>query len=231
MCNVAVLEFFIENIEREEFENKRVLEVGSKYVNGSVRPLIERFCSPREYLGIDIEPGKFVDLVLPAEKIVEFFGPESFDVIITTEVLEHVQDWRLVVNNMKTVLKRGGYIYITTRSFGFPLHSYPYDFWRYEIEDMQRIFSDFEILKLIRDHEAPGVFLKAKKPFNYRQNDLQGISLYSMILNMRTASIPNLEEIPKPEEPSDRRILKKLRNFLSCCLRTVMAPLYCLRSE
>jgi len=31
MCNVAVIEFFIENVERREFEGKRVLEVGSKY--------------------------------------------------------------------------------------------------------------------------------------------------------------------------------------------------------
>jgi hypothetical protein len=57
MCNVAVIEFFIESVEREEFEGKRVLEVGSKYINGSVRPLIERFCSPKEYVGVDIEPG------------------------------------------------------------------------------------------------------------------------------------------------------------------------------
>jgi SAM-dependent methyltransferase len=107
MCNVAVIEFLIENVEEEEFEGKRVLEVGSKYVNGSVRPLIERFLRPREYVGVDIEPGKFVDVVLPAERLVEHFGPESFDVVIATELLEHVQDWRLVVNNMKAVLRRG----------------------------------------------------------------------------------------------------------------------------
>jgi SAM-dependent methyltransferase len=108
---VAVIEFFIECVKKEEFEGKRVLEVGSKYVNGSVRPFIERFCSPKEYLGVDIEPGKFVDLILPAEKLVEYFGPESFDVVIATELLEHVQNWRLVVGNLKSVLKRGGYIY------------------------------------------------------------------------------------------------------------------------
>jgi len=138
MCNLAVIEFFIENVEREEFEGKKILEVGSKYVNGSVRPLIERFCSPREYVGVDLEPGIFVDLILPAEKLVEHFGFETFDVVIATELLEHVQDWRLVVNNIKGVLKRGGYLYLTTRSFGFPFHSYPYDFWRYEIEDMKK---------------------------------------------------------------------------------------------
>jgi hypothetical protein len=81
------------------------------------------------------------------------------------------------------------------RSYGFPFHAYPYDFWRYEIEDLQRIFSDLEIIKLVRDHEDLGVFLKARKPFDYNPNDLQGIALYSMILGRKTTSIPTLQEM------------------------------------
>ncbi|WP_083494632.1 methyltransferase domain-containing protein [Pyrodictium occultum] len=196
MCHVSVLEFFIEYARAEEFKGKKVLEVGSRYVNGSVRPLIEKYFQPKEYIGVDIEPGKFVDLVLPAERLLEYFGPESFDVVISTELLEHVVDWRLVVNNMKGVLKRGGYIYITTRSRSFPYHAYPYDFWRYEIEDMKRIFADFNIIKLEKDHQAPGVFLKAKKPENYVPADLSNIALYSIILGRRTRDIPDIGDAP-----------------------------------
>lgn len=87
-------------------------------------------------------------------------------------------------------------LYITTRSYGFPFHSYPYDFWRYEVNDMKIIFSDFEIIKLIKDHESPGVLLKAKKPFNYTPNNLQDIALYSMILGKRTFTIPKLQDMP-----------------------------------
>jgi len=112
MCHVSVVEFFIEQIRPWEFIGKRVLEVGSKYVNGSVRPLIENFARPKEYIGVDLEHGKYVDVVLPAERIVEYFGRKVFDVVVSTELLEHVKDWRIVVNNMKEVLKRGGYIYI-----------------------------------------------------------------------------------------------------------------------
>ncbi|BCU67943.1 hypothetical protein HS7_13800 [Sulfolobales archaeon HS-7] len=112
MCNTAVIEFFVENINCEEFQGKRVIEVGSKYVNGSVRPLIEKFCKPREYIGVDVKKGKFVDVVLPAEQLVEKFGEDSFDVVISTEMLEHIKDWRTVINNMKLILKPTGYIYI-----------------------------------------------------------------------------------------------------------------------
>ena len=191
MCHTSVIEFFIDAVDCEEFRGKRVLEVGSKYVNGSVRPLIEKFCKPKEYIGVDIERGKFVDIVLPAEKLVEYFGENSFDVVISTEVLEHVKDWRVVVTNMKLVVKPLGYIYLTTRSYGFPYHSYPYDFWRYEIDDLKKIFSDFEIISLIRDHLEPGVFLKARKPPNFKLKDLQDIQLYSILAGKRVGYIPD----------------------------------------
>lgn len=196
MCHISVIEFFIDAVRSEEFEGKRILEVGSRYVNGSVRPLIERFLKPREYIGVDIEAGKFVDLIVPAEKLLEYFGPESFDVVISTEVLEHVRDWRVAITNMKGVLKPLGYIYITTRSRGFPYHGFPFDFWRYEVEDMKKIFSDFEIIVLRRDHEAPGVFLKARKPKGYAPADLSDIALYSIILGKRTREIPDLNDAP-----------------------------------
>jgi len=98
-------------------------------------------------------------------------------------------------------------IYITTRSYGFPYHAYPYDFWRYEIEDMKKIFSDFEIIKLIKDHEAPGVFLKAKKISN-TLIDLSNIALYSMILGKRTTLIPKLSDMPL-----QRRLALKLSSL------------------
>src|SRR5579875_249191 len=111
MCHVTVIEFFLNEAKVEHFRGKKVLEIGSAYVNGSVRPIIERFCYPAEYIGVDIQPGKGVDVVLPAERLVDHFGPDSFDVVISTEMLEHVRDWRKVISNMKDVLKPGGYIY------------------------------------------------------------------------------------------------------------------------
>ena len=37
---------------------------------------------PKEYIRVDIEPGKFVYMILQAERLVEYFGEESFDVVI-----------------------------------------------------------------------------------------------------------------------------------------------------
>jgi len=214
--NVSVLEIFIENTESDEFEGKRVIEVGSKYVNGSVRPLIEKFLKPKEYIGVDLEKGKFVDVVLDAEKLVDYFGKESFDVVVSTELLEHVVSWHSVINNMKEILKKDGYIYITTRSKGFPYHAYPYDFWRYEVDDMKKIFEDFEIIKLESDIETPGVFLKAKKPNSYsKQADLSNINLYSMVLGKRTQKIVTNFSFSRKCKISFHNLLHTIKNRIA----------------
>lgn len=184
MCNDSGIQFGTINLTSAEIQEKRVLEIGAMDVNGSLRKTIELFC-PNEYIGVDIERGSGVDVVCGAEEILEKFGAESFDAVISTEMLEHVQDWKTVVSNIKNVCRPGGIILLTTRSYGFKYHGYPHDFWRYELEDMQNIFSDFEIQALQSDPEAPGVFLKAKRPERFKENDLSDYKLYSIVTNKK----------------------------------------------
>lgn len=195
-----MVDFFIENVEREEIENKRVLEVGSKYANGSIRPFIIKYLHPEEYIGVDISTGLYVDEVLCAENILSRFGRESFDVIITTEMVEHVKDWRIVMSNLKNVLKEGGLLILTTRSIGYPYHGAPYDFWRYEVEDMKDIFSDFSIELLEKDSLYPGIFLKATKPHGFQEGSVDNVMLHSMVLNRRINGPENLEHLPLPKK-------------------------------
>ena len=163
MCNTACNEFVARWLDPDEITDKDVLEVGARDVNGSVRPLIEKH-KPNRYVGVDIEKGKRVDYVCDAVNLVEEFGAASFDMLVSTEMLEHVPDWRAVVSNFKRVLRPGGVLYLTTRSPGFPYHGYPADFWRFTTEDMEAIFSEFEIVTVEGDPSEPGVFVKARKP-------------------------------------------------------------------
>ena len=80
MCNISVIMSFIDSFESDEFINKKILEVGSRYFNGSVRPIIEKLLKPVEYIGIDVERGKYVDKILPAENILDHFEENSFDI-------------------------------------------------------------------------------------------------------------------------------------------------------
>lgn len=186
--NASCIVFGAKNLVREEIQGKMVIEVGSNDVNGSLRSIIEYWGSSK-YLGIDIEKGPGVDKICYAEDLIETFGKESFDVVISTELLEHVKDWRKVISNIKNICKPGGIIFITTRSYGFPYHGYPYDFWRYDLEDMKFIFADCEILAIENDPDAPGVFIKVKKPENFLENDLSKYRVYNIIENKKSIEI------------------------------------------
>lgn len=192
MCNPSCIDFGKRHLEADEIRGREVLEVGSRDVNGSLRAAVEAL-EPSRYLGIDIREGRGVDEICPAEEIVERYGPESFDVVISTELLEHVRDWRRVMSGMKRVLRPGGSLLLTTRSRGFPHHGFPYDFWRYEPEDMRQIFADMEIDAVEPDPEAPGVYVKARRPSDFVEADLSDIELYAMALGRRVRDVTDAD--------------------------------------
>lgn len=189
MCNVNCILFGLKFL-KDEIRGKKIIEVGSYNENGGLREFLD-FWNPDEYIGIDITQGPGVDIVCSAEKILENFEKESFDIVISTEVLEHIKDWRKAISNIKAVCKPNGIILISTRSYGFGYHGFPYDFWRYELEDMNKIFSDCEILSIQKDLSAgsPGVFIKVRKPINLVENDLSEHKLYSILIDKRLKNI------------------------------------------
>lgn len=191
MCNSECVKFIASNINEESIYNKSILEVGALNVNGSPREFIEEF-KPKRYVGVDIIQGNGVDEICTVEKLVEKYGKESFDVVITTELLEHVRDWRDAISNLKNVLKPMGKLLITTRSKGQLYHGYPFDFWRYEIEDMEKIFSDMKIVKLEKDPLSPGVFVNVEKNIQFEESDLDSLKLYSIITGKRTLMISDI---------------------------------------
>jgi predicted O-methyltransferase YrrM len=174
MCNPACIAFGREQLQPEDVAGKDVLEVGSLDVNGSLRGVVEPL-GPKQYLGVDVRPGPGVDELCAAERLVERFGTESFDVVLATDVLEHIDDWRAAVRSMKSVLRPDGVALVTTCAPGFPYHPYPDDHWRFEPELLGRAFADFEVEALEQESALLGVFLKARKRANGTQVDLEAL--------------------------------------------------------
>jgi len=192
MCNNSGIDFVSRVLEESDVKGRRVLEIGALNVNGSVRPVICRL-GPSEYIGADIMEGEGVDKICRAEDLPKFFAGGTFGLVVATEVLEHVRDWRRVITNMKGLLENDGILIITTRSYGFGYHGYPYDFWRYEEQDMRVIFGDMHITRLESDPLAPGIFLKAIKKMSFIEKDLAGYRLYSIIKDRRVETVTDLD--------------------------------------
>lgn len=165
-------------------DGKRVLDVGSSDYNGSMRPLIEHWkCS--EYLGIDMEPGPGVDLVLNADDMLERFGPDSFDLVICLEMMEHTRYWRKSLHNIKGVCKPGGTVLMTAPARGYAYHAIHADFWRYQPEDFAAMFADFEDVQTEYDAQGPGSFVAARKPLAFREADLADFALFNIVNGTR----------------------------------------------
>jgi len=90
----------------EYFEGKKVLEVGSQNINGSVRSHFKE-C---DYLGIDLGEAPGVDKVEDASKMTYF---EEYDVVISSEMLEHCEEWDNALVAMFTATKIGGMFILT----------------------------------------------------------------------------------------------------------------------
>jgi SAM-dependent methyltransferase len=192
MCSPACVAFGSSHVSPDEIRGKRVIEVGSFDVNGSLRSWVVSF-HPASYVGVDIVPGPGVDVVCDAGHLVERFGAQSFDLVISTEMLEHVRDWRRVVSNLKNLLAPSGVLLVTTRSVGFGYHAFPNDFWRFSIEDVERMFDDMAIDAVVSDPDSPGVFLKAVRPATFAERPLEAIRLYSILRSARCDDISGAE--------------------------------------
>lgn len=145
-------------------EGLRVLEVGSYNFNGSVRQVLEPL-KPAQYLGVDVTPGPGVDLVVAPED--DLPGADGgWDLVISTEMLEHAPDWRRALDGLKRAVRAGGALVLTTRSRGMPYHAFPIDCWRFSVENMLDAFADWHIESVTGDPDPrhPGVFVRARKP-------------------------------------------------------------------
>lgn len=132
----------------------RVLEVGSFDVNGSVRPLFGNR-GPREgYFGIDGRMGPGVDVIWDIETgPLSLIGAAPFDVVVSTEMLEHTpHPWR-AVENMAASLTPRGWLILTTRGPGFGLHDHPDDFYRFTMSSLLVLFEEagLEVVQLVPD--------------------------------------------------------------------------------
>ena len=149
----AILEFAKRVKDQHSIPTGIVLEVGSYNVNGSPREVFQ--AEAKSYIGVDMDEGPDVDRVVNGEELTTAFD-HTFDTVICMETLEHVKNPWKVVEQLKAVLSPGGHLWISTPTFGFPLHRFPIDCYRFG-EDAYRLvfFADMELIALeeVKDSE------------------------------------------------------------------------------
>lgn len=104
----------------------RVVEIGSQDVNGSLRSTCP---AGFEYIGVDFQAAKGVDVVLDDPYVLPF-ETGTADIVLTSSCFEHSEMFWLVFLEIMRTLKPGGLLYLSAPSAG-SFHRFPVDCWRF----------------------------------------------------------------------------------------------------
>lgn len=132
-----------------------ILDVGSMNVNGCYRPLFEN--ENWTYLGLDMEPGPNVDIVVRNPYDWSAVSSRSVDVVVSGQAFEHVEFFWITMLEIARVLKPGGLACILAPSSG-PEHRYPTDCWRFYPDGMSAMgrASDLHVLSVTTQWDDKG---------------------------------------------------------------------------
>lgn len=119
-----------------------VLDVGC-----GTKPYRLWFGEAGSYVGLDVEAGDGVDIVTSGNEPWPL-ADSTFDVVLCTQVLEHVSDLELVLGEIRRVLRPGGRV-IASFPFIFNEHGAPHDYRRVSIYGARILFErDYEVEEL-----------------------------------------------------------------------------------
>ena len=106
-----------------------IVEFGSLQVPGQEKFADMRpFFPNKEYIGCDMRRGPGVDCIADLHNIA--MPAESVGTLLVLDTLEHVEYPREALEQVYRVLKPDG-ITLITSVMNFPVHDYPYDYWRF----------------------------------------------------------------------------------------------------
>jgi SAM-dependent methyltransferase len=136
------------------YSHYRIADVGSYDVNGTLR---EHLNPEWDYTGIDIADGPNVDVVVPAHGWQ--IPAASFDVVISSQCLEHVPAPWLWIRDVARILKPNGLLYVCSPNT-WHYHEYPVDCWRPWPDGLRALFDfgDIETLEAYYEgHDTTGI--------------------------------------------------------------------------
>jgi SAM-dependent methyltransferase len=118
-----------------------IYEFGSLQVPGQegfadLRPLFPQ----HEYWGVDMREGPGVDKILDLHDIK--LPSESVGAVLCFDTLEHVEYPHRALAEIHRILKPDG-IAVISSVMDFPIHDFPYDYWRFTPEAFKSILKPF----------------------------------------------------------------------------------------
>jgi SAM-dependent methyltransferase len=112
------------------------LQVDDQKSFADLRPLFPQ----KIYIGCDMRQGQGVDKILNLHDVE--LPSESAGLVLCFDTLEHVEYPHKALEEIHRILKKNG-IAVISSVMNFPIHDYPYDYWRFTPEAFKSILKPF----------------------------------------------------------------------------------------
>lgn len=113
--------------------NARVLDFGC-----GLKPYRAVFGPDVDYVGADLPGSETADVEI-RDGVVDL-PDESFDLVLSTQVLEHVTDPDAYLSEARRLVRSEGHLLLTTHGVMF-YHPHPTDLWRWTVEGLTSIMT------------------------------------------------------------------------------------------
>ena len=124
-----------------------ILEIGSKDYGNT--PDYRSIFLGEKYVGVDLEEGKGVDVVIDVssdyEKVISKLNVNKFNTIICFSVLEHCKDLQKICQNIQELLSDDGQLFVSI-PFCWEYQKFPEDYWRFTPAGIKVLFPDLNFV-------------------------------------------------------------------------------------
>ncbi len=120
------------------------LEIGTRY--GLTQKMRDLFPNS-EYIGIDMEDGPGVDVVLDLTRDFSYIDKtlekKRFNTVFCLSVLEHCENPFSMAENITRLLNRRGVVYVSA-PYSWKFQGFPSDYWRFTPEGIKVLFREMD---------------------------------------------------------------------------------------
>lgn len=156
----------------------KVLDVGA---GGPINAIIDQ--SKLDVLRIDVNESLGPDIVMDVTDM-SALDDNTFDGVFLMEVLEHVPEPKLALEEIRRVLKPGG-VLIMSVPFTFGIHDAPHDYYRftkYGLEYLLKAYSDTDVKERTGYFHPMGVLPLRLLSSDGIGDKLIGLSLFFIVM-------------------------------------------------
>jgi len=172
----------------------------------------------KRYVGADMREGLGVDQLLDLHAI--DLPEASVGTVLCMETLEHVEYPRRAVEEIHRILAPAGFAVISSQ-MNFPIHDYPYDYWRFTPEAFRSLLKPFAASFVgpagNKDfpHTVVGIGFKTAAPdlsrLKARYERWRKAQRFALIHVVQNVTPPVLLPVVKAVYRGTRRLIKRLK--------------------